>query len=425
MVPFFSDINSSVLPVFKYHNICQSDTQRLCFHDKNYLCICETDHNRADCFNYDTQLDHCDNCLSGGKCLQGDRKDSNDFLCLCPSCYQGSRCEFSMQAFGFTLESLLADSSKEVKIIYVSIMCLVFIIGLFNNFCSFVTFKRPTPRKFGVGNYLLIVSCLNQIALFCVLFKFIEITLEIIDIRSCKTVSYFLSIMTRSTYWLTSWITVNRLLMIPFPTSSYLKNPRLAIGMSIFTLIILFGMHVHEVIYYTIVQQLSISSSICVTNFDNNVVYTYNRISTLIHYLCPFFIQIVCITLLIVLAARSRVKVARQQLTFGQVLKKQFQTQKELYITPAIIILSALPQAIFTFSFACTQLNDLQRHTLLVSYLLAYAPQVLGFILYVLPSTTYKKEFSETLIGKKSMTWVLSNEKNEITNVNTKTKTLE
>jgi hypothetical protein len=189
--------------------------------------------------------------------------------------------------------------------------------------------------------------------------------------------------------------------MILFPTSTFAKNPRLAIGMSVFTLIVLFSMHVHEIIYYTIIQYHSLDSSICVTNFDTNLIFIYNRISTLIHYLFPFFVQVICITFLIVLAARSRAKTVGQTMTFSQVLKKQFQTQKELYITPIIIVLSTLPQAILTFSFACTQLNDWQRHTLLGSYLLSYAPQVLGFILYVLPSTNYKKEFYETSIGKK------------------------
>jgi hypothetical protein len=418
-----SEIDQSVSPVFKYHHICRNDTQRFCFYDENYFCICQQDHYRAECFVHDPQLDHCENCLSRGKCLQGDPKDPNDFICLCPSCHQGHRCEFSMQAFGFTLDSLLVNYSKEVKIIYVSIVCLLFIIGLFNNFCSFVTFKRPIPRKFGVGNYLLIVSCLNQIALLCLLFKFIEITVGIIDVGSCKAVSYFLSVMTRSTYWLTSWITVDRLLMIIFPTSSFLKNPRLSIGISVSTLIILFSMHVHEIIYYTIIQHLSTDSSICVTNFDTKLISTYNRISTLIHYLFPFFIQIICITFLIVLAARSRMKAMGHRMTFGEVLKKQFETQKELYVTPMIIVLSALPQAILTFSFACTQLSDWQRHTLLGSYLLSYAPQVLGFILFVLPSTSYKKEFYKTFIGKKSLKWMSSKKKSNTTIMKTKTKT--
>jgi ABC-type tungstate transport system substrate-binding protein len=98
-------------------------------------------------------------------------------------------------------------------------------------------------------------------------------------------------------------------------------------------------------------------------------------------------------------------------MTFVEVLKKQFETQKELYITPTIIVLSALPQTILTFSFACTQLNDWERHSLLASYLLSYAPQVLGFILYVLPSTSYKKELSETFIGKNSLKWILGKKK--------------
>ncbi|CAF4374171.1 unnamed protein product [Rotaria socialis] len=192
-------IDESVPAIFKYHNICRNDTQHICFYDENYICICQPDHYGANCFIHDTQLDHCDKCLSGGKCLQGDPKDLNDFICLCPSCHQGHR------------------------------------------------------------------------------------------------------------------------------------------------------------------------------------------------------------------FARSRAKTVGQRVTFSEVLKKQFKTQKELYVTPTIAVISVLPQIILTFSFACTPLSDWQRHTLLATYLLSYAPQVLGFILHVLPSTNYKKEFNETFIAKKvTMTTKLS-----------------
>ena len=67
------------------------------FHDENYLCICQSYHNRVDCFLHDTRLDHCDSCLSGGKCLQGDPKNPNDFTCFCPLCHQGHRCQFNFQ----------------------------------------------------------------------------------------------------------------------------------------------------------------------------------------------------------------------------------------------------------------------------------------------------------------------------------------
>jgi hypothetical protein len=320
-----------------------------------------------------------------------------------------------LQAFGFTLDSLLIDYSKEGKIIYLSLMFLLFLIGLFNNLCSFVTFKRPTPRKFGVGNYLFIITCLNQMSLLCLLIKIIQITFGITNIESCKIVSYFFSVFTRLTYWLTSWVTIDRLLVILFPTSIALKKSRLAIGISIATLLCLFVMHIHEIIYYTTIQHLSTNSSICVTNFDTYLISAYNRVSTLIHYLLPFFIQIIAITLLIVLAARSRNKATSGKIAFRQVLIKQFRTQKELYITPIIIILSSLPQTILTFSLACTHLTIWHRHILLIAYLLSYAPQILGFILYVLPSSTYKKEFGETLLGKISMSWMFNKEKSTIT----------
>ena len=119
------------------------------------------DNYRVDCFQHDTQIDHCSQCFSDGKCVRND----NNFICLCSRCNQGDRCEFNMEAFGFTLDSLLVNESKIVKIIYLSIMFVLFFIGLFNNFCSFVTFIRPVPRKFGVGNYLFLITCLNQLSL--------------------------------------------------------------------------------------------------------------------------------------------------------------------------------------------------------------------------------------------------------------------
>ena len=214
----YLDDSSKILDVFKYHHICRKNDsdELLCFYDNNYLCICESVNYRVDCFLHDTQIDHCTKCYSNGKCLKNAKDNDNDFLCLCPRCYQGDMCEFNMQAFGFTLDSLLVDFSKEVKIFYLSIMFVLFLLGLFNNLCSFVTFKRPNPRKVGVGNYLFIITCLNQMSLLCLLIKLIQITFGIINIESCKSFSYLLSVFTRLTYWMISCVTIDRLLIIIF-----------------------------------------------------------------------------------------------------------------------------------------------------------------------------------------------------------------
>ncbi|CAF0861998.1 unnamed protein product [Adineta ricciae] len=153
------------------------------------------------------------------------------------------------------------------------------------------------------------------------------------------------------------------------------------------------------------------SVSICVANFYYPIVEVYNRVSTLIHYIMPFAIQVTCTILLLILTARSRSRtMTTGQNTFRQVFTKQLSPQKELFVTPTVIIFSALPQTILTFSLACTQLSGWKRHTLLTAILLTYMPQVLGFILYVLPSRTYTKEDFQN--GRKHWQYQSGNEKN-------------
>jgi hypothetical protein len=85
-------------------------------------------------------------------------------------------------------------------------------------------------------------------------------------------------------------------------------------------------------------------------------------------------------------------------------LKRQFKTQKEQYTKPIIIILSSLPQAIVSLLYACNKLKQSwQRYTLLTTYFLSYLPQILGFILYILPSTIYSEEFHQKKVGKRLM----------------------
>ena len=350
-------------------------------------------------------MDHCDSCLSGGNCLIGSRETSNDLICLCPHCYSGRLCEFSLQPFTVTLDSLLVFERRHSQIIYIGIAFVLFTIGLLNNLCSLVTFKRPQPRKNAVGTCLFAVTILNQCALLCLLAKFIHIFLGSstgwTDNISCKTVNYLLSVFTRSTYWLTSWITVDRLLIVIYPTVKIINNASIASWSTIIIFLVILIMHIHEILFSISIQHSDYLASLCVINFGQNYVVTeYNRISTLSHYIIPFIIQIISITLLLVLAARQRMKAINGKITFREILKKNFSTQKELYITPIIIVLSAVPQAILSFSLTCTQPSGWQRHVLLVTYLLSYAPHILGFVLHVMPSSFYKTEFRQTFLAQ-------------------------
>ncbi|UJR19256.1 hypothetical protein I4U23_022385 [Adineta vaga] len=304
--------------VFKYHWLCNNQSNLLCFHDDGYLCICHKNHFRAECFPYDHSLDRCSSCLSNGFCLRGDLKKVNDFLCLCPRCING----------------------------------------------KFLHYSR-------------------------------------LNLISCKLISYLLFVSSKSTYWLTSWITIVRASIVLFPAMTFWKKTYLATRLSILTILLLFILDIHDIFYYTIVQDID-SQTICVITFPNENISGYARILTAIHYLIPFSIQITSIFTFCILITRRRVKINKKQFTFQQIFKTQLLAHKELLCLPILIILSALPQIIISFSFACTKiLHSWQQYLLLSAYFLSYAPHVLGFVLCILPSKTFAHEFTQTSIAKK------------------------
>lgn len=188
------------------------------------------------------------------------------------------------------------------------------------------------------------------------------------------------------------------------------KKSHLSIVISLITLIIIGGMHVHELIFYISLKD-STEQIICVTTATQKISL-YTRVNVIIHYMVPFSIQMISISLLIIFTARSRSRAGNKHGMFIKQFKEQFKIQKELYITPGSTALSSLSQIILSFSFACTELSVWQRHTLLVTCFLSYAPQILGFVLFVLPSSTYMKEFRETTLSKTFLfRWILRNKK--------------
>ena len=396
---------------FRYHYLCRNNSRLFCFYDAEFLCICQENRYRADCLGHTTRvgLEHCDLCLSSGKCVKGSPNDPDDFICLCPHCYEGLRCEYSLQAFGITLDYLLGPDSTGIQSMYIVFALILFLVGFVNNLCALLTFTRPKPRKTGVGYYLLFVAILNIAALFVLLVEFAHVRLGsagLTNDASCKAVNYLLSVFSRASSWLTTWITISRLAITLFPTKITLKNTRKAIVFSIFTVVILCALHGHQLLTYKTMKNLDSSAFRCVTDFTNQALAAYTRVSTLSHFVVPFMVQLISISFLIVLMARSRAKTTGSKLPFRQELEKQFRAQKELYVTPVIIVLSALPEGILSLSLACTSLSDWKRHAILIVYLLSYTPQVLGFILYVLPSTEYKKEFSKTILAKRLFCWM-------------------
>ena len=210
----------------KYHQLCRRNHSLLCFHDERYLCICETNHSRVDCFGYDHSLDRCSRCLAGGRCLQGERARADDYICICPLCYSGEFCQFSSISFSFTLDQLfaadlLSENRLSRHVTFYSLIFgswLIFLFGLINNTCCFVTLRRPKCQTNGVGQYLLAISIFNQISLGFLACRLTHLAVNITSYRGnpwmdtvlCSMFSYLGLASSQISYWLVALIAIER-----------------------------------------------------------------------------------------------------------------------------------------------------------------------------------------------------------------------
>ncbi|CAF4354083.1 unnamed protein product, partial [Rotaria socialis] len=137
----------------------------------------------------------------------------------------------------------------------------------------------------------------------------------------------------------------------------------------------------------------------CATQLSRHL-QIYNQTNTMIHYLTPFLVNLICTIALMILITRTRANVDRNKSRW-KIFQEQFKKKKEMFIPSMIHIISALPHLIISFSLACNDLDTKwQRYMLIISYFAAYVPQCISFHLYVQPSKFFLREFHATKIWK-------------------------
>ncbi|CAF4879630.1 unnamed protein product [Rotaria sp. Silwood1] len=218
----------------------------------------------------------------------------------------------------------------------------------------------------------------------------------------CKSITFLLSCFTRLCFWLTAFVSVERVCVTIYPSGIWIKKPKVAIIITISTILFILGLHTHELIYYNVVPdpKYTKNGTWCVTQYNKQVSF-YNQAITIFNYIIPCLINFVSALILILVVARKRANTNKQK-SYIKVFQQQLQHYKELFIPSVFIILSALPQFIISFSLACTEFLDIpwQRYLVITAYFLSYLPQMTNYILFILPSVLYKTEFDCTLLGQ-------------------------
>jgi len=97
-------------------------------------------------------------CENGGQCVQDSPDCSRKSICVCPSCFYGTRYQFSTNGFGFSLDAILGyHILPEIRLIHqpfiiqmsVALTIVFIVTGLINGILSMITFKNKSEREVG------------------------------------------------------------------------------------------------------------------------------------------------------------------------------------------------------------------------------------------------------------------------------------
>jgi len=412
-----------------YHLTCQNQSLNLsCFRGDKHLCICYDFYEKrlSNCFKFDFNLKYnCSDdrsiCENDGKCFQDDESCPKRSACLCKPCYHGRRCQHRTSGFGLSLEGILGSQILPIKslssqptIIRTSFaLILVFtLIGLTNGIVSLITFHNKLICEVGCGLYLLSLPIISIILMILFQLKFIVILLTQMKIlpnglfmkMQCHSLDYLVQVCLSLDQWLNACVAIERVVTTKQGAKFKKEKSRnVAKGIIFLVIAITMASLVHDPYFRLVFEddsgdddddELQVKRIWCIVRY-NSQFQIYNSLIHSLHFFGPFFCNIISSILLVVTRSRQQENLQKNQI-FKTILRKQFEEHKHLLTAPIILVILALPRLILTYLFKCME-SESDAWLYLCIYLITFIPSMLTFVIFILPSKFYKKEFQKTV----------------------------
>jgi hypothetical protein len=351
-------------------------------------------------------------CENGGQCFQDTPDCPQRSICLCPPCFYGRRCQFSTNGFGLSLDGILGyhilphvSITQQPSIVQFSVtLTIIFIIaGLINGILTMITFKSKLVREVGCGLYLFgsSITALLTIIIFGLKFWILFLAqIERISNRTflsfqCHSIDFLLRLCLNMDQWLNACVAMERAITAKKGFNFNKKKSKQAAKKVIIILFILIvGTSIHDPIYrHLIIEENDDNDEKriwCIVTYPLSL-QIFNNIVHIFHLFGPFMINLISAIILIKKKARQQSKLQTHR-TYKELLRKQFQQHKHLFIGPVLLVILALPRLIISFVSKCMKsANDSWLY--LLGYFISFIPPILTFIIFILPSKFYKKQF--------------------------------
>ena len=211
----------------------------------------------------------------------------------------------------------------------------------------------------------------------------------------CVVIDYFLRVFISTSDWLWACAAIERAVNVTKGSRfDKVKSKKLAKWIVIIVSLLTICTYLHDPISRKLIDDEEEQRTWCIITYSP-FLQLYDHILNVLHFSLPVLINCISALIVIIIAARSRSNV-QKNLTYKRILHEQFQHHKHLLISPFFLVLFTLPRLVFSFLFGCMKSA---RNPLfyLIGYCISFVPSMVTFVIFVLPSKTYKKEFKDSL----------------------------
>ncbi|CAF3843808.1 unnamed protein product [Adineta steineri] len=399
-----------------YHIPCQRDYNLQCFVDEFYMCLCTEEHH-SNCFPLDHQSSFiCEDnvyCENGGTCLQDRPMCFYSILCVCSDCFFGDRCQFYAKGIGLTLDDLLRyairpnstlnDQSLVVKLSATFIM-IIFLIGLINGFLSYLVFHNRDSRKVGSGIYLRLSSIISILIVTMLIIKFWFVTYTYINpfinrniLRiGCLVFEPLLRLFLNMSNWLNTCVAIERAISV-LQGINFNKERSKCIARWVCCLLpfIILGSMSYELIYRDLFDDHEERRVWCVLRYSQSVE-KYTTIVQYFHFVAPCVINLFSAVYIIINIAHQRTA-TRTKFNYRQQLLNQINEHKQLIISSVVLAVLLFPRFLISLLSTCVKASR-NPWLYLFGYFISFIPSSFIFVIFVLPSSFYKKQFKQSII---------------------------
>jgi hypothetical protein len=279
--------------------------------------------------------------------------------------------------------------------------------GFINGILSLITFKNKAACQTGCGIYLLISSIITifTIIIFALKFSILLIAqITYITNRSflyfqCYSIDFLLQVGLNMDRWLGACIAIERAICsiqgTKFNKKKSKKMAKYIISILLFLIILT---HIHDPIHRRLIDDNNNDEQRiwCVVTYSSQF-QIYNSIINIIHLFVPFIVNVISPIIIIKMQIQQR-RIVRPGQNTQQLLYEQCQRHSHVLIGSVVLVLLAIPSLITSFVSICLKSNNRNSWLFLFGYFISFIPLILHFIIFVLPSKLFKKEFQKSVI---------------------------